>query len=318
MGQIQSFAYNVVRTPETAPPLDTRVVDVATCRYDIPTRTDMAVCFVFFNPANSKRMIMNYFYTVEKLRLAKIPYYTIELVFDNAKPELKDAFHVRSRSVLFHKESLCALLEKRIPCSYKKLLFLDADIVFGKPGWYDEVSRLLNTYEVIQPFSTCMWLDSTYTHCVQVRHSVAYMNRSTTYNPTYHPGFGWAFQRKWFKEIGFYTYGITGSGDTLSAAAWLGVKFSPTYLRQAFQPSYTEYCQMVPPKLACATGTVYHLWHGSVKNRKYVDRHRMVEGIRDVRSILETNEVGVFELKDKAVEAKMRGYFLEREDDGVV
>ena len=75
---------------------------------------------------------------------------------------------------------------------------------------------------------------------------------------------------------------------------------------------------MVAPKLACATGTVYHLWHGSVKNRKYVDRHRMVEGIRDVRSILETNEVGVFELKDKVVEAKMRAYFLEREDDGVV
>jgi hypothetical protein len=37
------------------------------------------VGLVFFNPAKSKRMVMNYFYTVEKLKLAKIPYYTLEL-----------------------------------------------------------------------------------------------------------------------------------------------------------------------------------------------------------------------------------------------
>jgi hypothetical protein len=142
------------------------------------------------------------------------------------------------------------------------------------------------------------------------------MNRTKTYNPTYHPGFGWAFQRKWFKEVGFYQYGITGSGDTLSAAAWLGVKFPPSYLRPAFQASYEEYTHQIPPKIACSTGTVYHLWHGSATNRKYVDRHRMLDGVRDVRSIVEPNSQGVFELKDKTIESKMREYFTSREDDG--
>ena len=316
MGQIHSFAYNVVRTPETAPPLETCIVDVAACRYEIPTRKDMAVCFVFFNPARSKKMLMNYFYTIEKLKLATIPFYTLELTFDDHEPEIADAFHVKGNSVLFHKESLCALLEKRVPYRFKKLLFLDADIVFGKPKWYEEVSRLLATYEVVQPFSTCVWLDSTYSKMVQSRLSVAYMNRSKTYNPTYHPGFGWAFQRKWFKEVGFYQYGITGSGDTLSAAAWLGVKFPPSYLRPAFQASYEDYTQQIPPKIACSTGTVYHLWHGTATNRKYVDRHRMIDGVRDVRSIVETNSQGVFELKDKTIESKMREYFTSREDDG--
>ena len=316
MGQIHSFAYNVVRTPETAPPLETCIVDVAACRYEIPTRKDMAVCFVFFNPARSKKMLMNYFYTIEKLKLASIPFYTLELTFDDHAPEIADAFHVKGNSVLFHKESLCVLLEKRVPRHFKKLLFLDADIVFGKPGWYDELSRLLSTYEVVQPFSTCVWLDSTYTKMVQSRLSVAYMNRTKTYNPTYHPGFGWAFQRKWFKEVGFYQYGITGSGDTLSAAAWLGVKFSPSYLRPAFQASYEEYSQIIVPKLACITGTVYHLWHGTATNRKYVDRHRILDGVRDVRSIVEANPQGVLELKDKTIESKMREYFTSREDDG--
>jgi hypothetical protein len=318
MGQIQSFAYNVVRTPETAPPLETCIVDVAACRYEIPRCKDMAVCFVFFNPARSKKMLMNYFYTIEKLKLAQIPFYTLELTFDDHDPEIADAFHVKGSSILFHKEILCTLLEKRVPRRFKKLLFLDADIVFGKPGWYSEVSRLLGTYEVVQPFATCVWLDSTYSKMMQSRLSVAYMNRSKTYNPTYHPGFGWAFQRKWFKEVGFYQYGITGSGDTLSAAAWMGIKFHSSYLRPAFHASYTEYTQMNLPKLACSTGTVYHLWHGTATNRKYVDRHRILDGVRDVRSIVQPNQDGVFELTDKNVDAKMRDYFKGREDDGMV
>jgi hypothetical protein len=315
MGQAQSFAYNVVRTPQTAPPVETCIVNVADCHYESPKRKDVAVGFVFFNPSKSKRMVMNYFYTIEKLKFAKIPFYTIELVF--GEPEIEHAFHVRGSSVLFHKERLCTLLEKRIPCWFKKILFLDADIIFGNPKWYEEISRLLDGYQVVQPFSTCVWLDIGYTRVTQSRLSVVYMDRAKVYNPTYHPGFGWAFQRKWFKEVGFYSYGITGSGDTLSAAAWLGVKFSPTYLRPAFQKSYEEYCQFAAPKVSCATGTVYHLWHGTAKNRKYVDRHRILDGVRDVRSILEANKDGVWELTDKSIDAKMREYFDSREDDGV-
>ena len=315
MGQIHSFAYNVVRTPETAPPLETCIVDVAACRYEIPLRKDMAVCFVFFNPARSKKMLMNYFYTIEKLKLAKIPYYTMELTFNDTEPEIVDAYHVKGNSVFFHKEVMCSLLEKRIPWRFKKLLFLDADVVFGNPNWYNDVSRLLGTYEVVQPFSSCVWLDSTYKNLVQTRLSVAYMNRANPYNHSYHPGFGWAFQRKWFREIGFYQHGITGSGDTMSTAAWLDVKFPKGYVHQALVPSYEEYSRMILPNVTCALGTVYHLWHGSAKNRKYVDRHRILDGLRDVRSIVEPNKDGIWELTDRTVEAKMREYFISREDD---
>jgi hypothetical protein len=277
----------------------------------------MAVCFVFFNSARSKKMLMNYFYTIEKLKFAKIPYYTMELLFDDHEPEIQDAFHVRSKSVLFHKETMCSLLETRVPRRFTKLLFMDADVIFGHPGWYDEVSRLLNTYEVVQPFSTCVWLDSTYTKLVQSRLSVAYMSRTNLYNHNYHPGFAWAFQRNWFKEVGFYKEGITGSGDTLSTAAWMDIKFPAGYVHPSLVPSYTEYSRMTLPKLACSTGTLYHLWHGSAKNRKYVDRHRILDGVRDVRSVLETNKDGVLELTDRVIDAKMREYFASREDDGM-
>jgi hypothetical protein len=152
---------------------------------------------------------------------------------------------------------------------------------------------------------------------VQTRLSVAYMNRTNPYNHNYHPGFAWAFQRKWFRDIGFYKEGITGSGDTMSTAAWMNIKFPRGYVHQSLVPSYEEYSRMAHPNLACSTGTIYHLWHGSAKNRKYVDRHRILDGVRDVRSILETNKDGVLELTDRDVDRKMREYFASREDDGI-
>jgi hypothetical protein len=139
MGSAQSMTYT--EEPDPLPKQETaKLIELSNVRYTIPWKCDMAVGLVFFNPAKSKRMVMNYFYTIEKLKLAKIPYYTLELVFDKQEPELADAFHVWSKSILFHKENLCTILESKIPWWFSKVLFLDADIIFGNPDWYSEVS----------------------------------------------------------------------------------------------------------------------------------------------------------------------------------
>jgi hypothetical protein len=298
----------------TAPPITRTYIDPFSCVYAKPGWKDMAICFVYFNPANSKRMLMNYLYAVEKLRVAGIPYYTLELVF--SKPEIADAFHVRGSSSLFHKERLCKLLERRVPWRFSKLLFLDADIIFAKPTWYTDLSRALNTYEVVHPFSSACWLDPTYKEVLDERLSVLFMDRTKPYNPAYHPGFGWAFRRSWFRKNGFFEYGITGSGDTLSASAWLATEFTPGYVKQALKPAYTEYKGRPSPSIGCIEGTIYHLWHGSRKNRKYQERHVILDGIDDVRKILKVNRDGVFEVSDNAVREKLATYFKERDDDG--
>jgi len=299
---------------EANKPKPNSIVDVSMCRYNNPTSGDMAICFVFFNSACSKKLLMNYLYTVEKMKLAKIPYYTMELIFDDREPEIADAFHVRGNSVLFHKESLCNLLEKRIPVYFTKLLFLDADIIFGNPGWYDEVSHLLETYEAVQPFSSCVWLDSTYTKEIRTGMSAVRMDIKNSWDWNYHPGFAWAFQRKWFKEIGWMKYCVMGHEDTLSVAAWINIKY-PSHASMAL--AYAEYCAIAQPKLSCSTGTVYHLWHGAIENRKYAERNKLLDGISDIRSILVPNKDGVWEVTNKKIEREMREYMIERSDDSV-
>ena len=317
MGQAHSFAYNLGPGIPEEPPKTQTVVDVATCTYDTPLYRDMAVGLVFFNPAKSKRMLMNYLYTVEKLKRAKLPYYTLELTYGAEKPEIADAFHVSAKNALFNKEQLCRMLERRMPWRYSKVVFMDADLVFTSPTWYADTSKQLGTHQVVQPFSSAVWLDITYTKSTLERSSVVYMNRDKTYNHVYHPGFAWAFKRSWFRRYGFYEYAITGSGDTLSTAAWMGVEFPKGYLKPAFLRSFNEYRRMPKPTMSCTPGKVYHLWHGTHKNRKYVDRHQIVDGVPDVQRIVRPNWSGVFEVTDKGVATKLLEYFTQREDDGV-
>ena len=301
----------IIKPPE----ITKRYVDPFSCNYTQPSKRDLAVCFVYFNSANSKRILMNYLYTVEKLKNAGIPFFTIELV--HSAPEIKDAFHVRSSSVLFHKERLCTLLEKRVPWRYSKLLFLDSDIIFSNPNWYSDLSKALEIYQVVHPFSTACWLDPTYKEVMDERLSVLFMDRAKVYSPAYHPGFGWAFQRSWFKRVGFFQYGITGSGDTLSVSAWLGTEFVKGYLRPALTPAYLEYKNQPRPLIGCIEGSIYHLWHGNRKNRKYQERHTILDGITDVRDIMKVNCDGAFEITNAAVAEKLKNYFKERDDDGV-
>ena len=125
---------------------------------------DMAICLVIFNPVQSKRILMNYLYTVNQFKLQKLPVFTLELVFKDREPEIHDAFHVRCDSFMFHKERMCRILETKIPSKYKKLLFIDGDVIFNNTTWYSDISKLLDTHDVVQPFEKCEWLDLTYTN----------------------------------------------------------------------------------------------------------------------------------------------------------
>jgi len=288
--------------------------DIQSCRYERPAVTDMAVCLVYFNSMKSKRILMNYLYTVEKLRTARIPYYTIELCF--GEPEIKKAIHVSGKSFMFHKERLCRLVERHVSWWYSKVMFLDADIIFNNPKWYSQVSALLYSHDVVQPFEKAVWLDITYKQPLIERYSVAGMDRKGEYDSKFHPGFAWAFNRSWYRKVGFFDYGITGSGDTLSVAAWLNVPFKPTYLQEALKPAFDEFNKLPKPKLGNIRGTVYHLWHGIRENRKYLERHLILDGVSDVRDILVLNKDGVFELTDSKINEKLEEYFISRHDDG--
>jgi len=291
---------------------------------------DVAVGFVLFNPTKSKRIIMNYLYAKNIMEKQGIPTFTLELVFKDNDiyniPEVaedKNVFHVSGNSVMFHKERLCRILETKIPTIYNKLLFCDADIIFKKKDWYSNLSKLLNTNDVVHPFNEAVWKDLTYTQDIVKRKTslLAPGNAGDVWDHMYHPGFAWGFRRDWYNKVGFFDWAITGSGDTLSCASWTRRILPPTsssYPRKAMKNKYELYQTLVNsnfPRITYMEGLIEHLWHGSRENRKYAARHNILNNVEDIDEIIRINEDGVFEFKQEIWNDPFIRYFEERNDD---
>uniref|UniRef100_A0A6C0JP78 Glycosyltransferase n=1 Tax=viral metagenome TaxID=1070528 RepID=A0A6C0JP78_9ZZZZ len=281
------------------------------------SKHDMAICFVIFNPMQTKRIIMNYLYVVNRLRCQGLPVFTIELVFEGREPEIPDAFHVKGNSHMFHKERLCRLLEKKVPSRYTKLAFLDSDILFDDASWYYSTSRLLDTHDVVQPFETAHWLDLTYTEKQLSRDSIVKL-KETEYNSKYHPGFAWCMRREWYNKIGFFDYAVSGSGDALSSAGWLKKTFNSKFKScpTSLKDEYIAFYDKPAPRIAFLSGTIIsHLYHGARANRQYVTRHELLETNTPITKLLKINSDGVYEWVDSDLNFKFLDYFKNRNDD---
>ena len=263
---------------------------------------------------------MNYLYIRALYLQQGLPVFTLELVYEGRKPEIPDAFHVSTKSILFHKENLCRILETKIPKCYTKLAFLDADVFFRDTTWYEKVSKLLNTYDVVQPFERAHWLDLTYKHTMLTRKTILFLENDV-WDFIYHPGFAWCMKRSWYKKVGFFDLAISGSGDTLSSAAWLQKRFPPNFqsLPQPLIASYNEYKAKAKPKITYLKDTdLYHLYHGSRANRQYAERHKMLQIKGTIDDYVTNNKEGVLEWKDaQKWNPVYLHYFKTRDDDGL-
>lgn len=279
---------------------------------------DMAVCFVVFNPAQTKRILMNYLYTKNQLDIQGIPNYTLELVYEGRTPELHNAFHVSSNSFMFHKENMYRVLEPMIPRRYTKLAFLDCDVLFPDSEWYWAVSKLLNTHDVVQPFEDAVWMDLTYTKPMLRRKSVLFL-QTPMWDFQYHPGFAWCMRRDWFKRVGFFEYAVSGSGDTLSVSTWLRKTFPRNFqsLPKALVNEYVKFRTLPAPRITYLQGTIIlHLYHGARENRKYSERHKMLDVSDDITTLVHKNKRGIFEWKDPdRWNPLFLNYFVSRNDD---
>jgi hypothetical protein len=126
--------------------------------YKFPIKRDIAVCLAFFSPTKSNNLFSNYKKVKNKLDKAKIPNYTIELCYNNNENITKNPFvTLNTNSIMFHKENLWNIIAKKVSKRYKKLLFLDSDIIFTNTNWYNDLSKMLNNFNIVQPFELAFW-----------------------------------------------------------------------------------------------------------------------------------------------------------------
>jgi hypothetical protein len=285
--------------------------------YHTPHSRDILVLLVFFNPAKSFRIIQNLLYIKQKLDVAHIPYCIGELVYGDTQsmfPAAENIVVFRSDSYMFSKENIAqAMIVNHVGAGYSKYILMDCDVVFENPAWVDSISTVLDTYDVVQPFQYVNQLNLAF-KSVSVKPSIASIAGG-------HTGYVWAFRRDWWERAGgLYEYALIGGGDKcLAHTAGLVLSWiAKPYIEDLPAP-------IVGTRISYLPGTIWHLPHGALEKRKYMERTHILAdamkslGIDRLRNAVDRSASGILEWKPQykpIMNALMLNYFKSREDDG--
>ena len=305
--------------------------------YSKPVKSDMAILLVYFNACSYKNLERNLRMTLKSLQDAEIPVFLVEHLFKDQEPVFPEngttVFNTRSDSYMFYKENLLNWLMPKVPPQYTKFYMMDCDLIFEKATWYDDVSTLLDTNDVVQPFQEAMWLRSDLKTVSLKRLGFAYGHSlgDTLNLSDYHPGFVWAFRRDFIEPIGIFDFNILGSGDTILASSVLQLnhienmwtKYTNNIMLSEFNTYFNKF---IDTRSTYYSQVVYHLWHGSFKNRSYISRYRVFgevtieNNITTPNEIFEPNVYGLYEYNTKIREVLNKtilDYFHSRDEDGI-
>jgi hypothetical protein len=280
----------------------------AASRYE--SADDLALVTTYFNPAGfaSKRRMYAEF--AERIRASGLHLTTIECAFgerDFELPATAATIGVRARDVMWQKERLVNVAVAQLPVRFRKVAWVDIDVVFENPAWAAETSRLLESAALVQLFETAVWLPkgaAVYCGKGDVWRGFAAVHAS---DPTAvaagdffahgHPGFAWAARREVVERSGLYDACVIGGGDHLIAHAacgdWTSACFEWSLGKgSAHHRHFVRWAEAfyddVRGRVGFAAGGLLHLWHGQWEHRSYTSRHKELKSFdfdpeRDIR-----------------------------------
>ena len=217
-------------------------------------------------------------------RTAYVQVYLVELAYGNQSFALTDAknprhLQLRGEVPLWHKENMINLgVQRLLPPNWKAFAWIDADIEFLNPMWARQTLEVLRHRNVVQVFDTIAYLDA-YKRPERTERSSLYMTRTTgVYSG--HSGVAWAIRRDLYDRIGgLFQDSILGGGDGIMANAFV---HKGTYvLFPSGLPEYNKQIRRYEDRCGTASidyvpGTILHSFHGSLRNRKYVERKQVL------------------------------------------
>jgi hypothetical protein len=210
----------------------------------LPDR-ELAVVSCFFNPGGSKRRVSNFQAFLASIRKSGVRCLVVELAFGNNEFSIvdhEDVIQLRTNNVLWHKERLLNIgIRKLLSEGYRKIAWLDGDIVFEDPHWPSEIASRLEQANLCQVFST-IGIQSHESGPPMVAFSAVRYFRE--YDELYmqparkgrhmlrgvlkggQSGFGWAARAEVLEKVLLFESAVVGGGDKLMFIASLADNFS--------------------------------------------------------------------------------------------
>jgi len=303
--------------------------------------SDLWVITTYFNPVGYKTKRRNFDAFMAGMRDAGANVLLIELAFGDQPFEFEAGervIQVRGGGVMWQRERLLNIAAARLPDSCRKVAWIDADVLFEEPDWPRLTSEALDQHVVVQLFSHAIRLnrdnredetttaDESFASCFR-------RNPALSANPSFsrhgHTGYAWAARRELFEQCGVYDACLTGSNDHLMAHVFAGASMQTQCIANTIGPSlpYAEQfvrwarqaARLVRRQLGVVPGTIRHLWHGDVADRRYWEldqEFRMMDFDPDRH--LRIGENGLWEWADAppSMKAWASRLFETRNEDG--
>ena len=293
----------------------------------------------YYNPVRYNRRLSNYHLFRANL---PIPLVTVELSFDGRFELRRDdadiLIQITGGAVLWQKERLLNVALRAVPAEVDRIAWVDCDLILKRPDWVDEARRQLGKFNVVQLFSDAVHLSPENYRSAGIDASkhesvpgivglpdakeLITVHSDLNY---YQSGFAWAAKRQLIEEHYFYDAAIVGGGDCMMVAAVLGQFGGITQrflLNEMRRRHYLEWAipfhDSVAERIGQVPGTVYHLSHGDLKNRKYGERHVSLAAFDfDPDRDLRVGAHGAWEWArpKPELEAFLWSYFADRAED---
>ncbi len=260
----------------------------------------------YFNPMRYRSRPRNY--RIFRSRLT-LPLVAVELAYDGAfelgKPDADLLIQIRGGDILWQKERLLDIALAAVPASCDKVVAIDCDVIFEPADPWPLVCESLENHVVVQPFKDAFDLPSEWRGAGLAESatdrglSVGYAAATGTSiasvlapafadgrRPPWRTGFALAFHRDLLDRHGFYFGRALGGNDRALLCAALGqyealaeIHHLTARQEEHFREWAVPFHETAGGHLGYADAAIGHLRHGSIKNRQYLDRHRLLRDL---------------------------------------
>lgn len=270
---------------------------------------DFYVITTYFNPFHNLERLENYRTFKENLNL---PLITVEWapdsIFELSQTDADHLVQISGGDLMWQKERLLNIALSKLPENCEFVAWIDCDIVFANADWHINAKELLKTYNFLQLFDEVNYLSKSisrefdlekanflpyeHTDCSLSKLIESRLNFDRNKNkvgkdPNYQrggaAGMALASKASTIRALKFYDGNIVGGGDSVLFASLLRTLddyFSMRDLSVKHQMDIKEWANQIIAKsyqLGYLKGSIYHLWHGDLSQRQYLERHLILK-----------------------------------------
>jgi hypothetical protein len=307
------------------------------------SRSNVWAITCYFNPIGYRRRLDNYRLFRERL---KMPLVTVELSLNGdyhlSSGDADILVPIQGHDLLWQKERLFNIGLRFVPRQCDTIAWLDCDVIFENDDWSDRASSLLENCKIVTPFK-CMYelpkdtlpeQDGSrtlprYSFMYAVSDGLIpqeYLRGDVRANQRISTGRAAVARRTLLENHGFYDSCVMGSGSRAMLCAALGrfddaiqyLKMSPLWARHYLAWAH-PFFDSVNGSVTYLNENVFHLWHGELEDRKYIERHGLLkEADFDPVKDIALDENGVWQWSRPQSEMKeyFWRYFTGRREDG--